>query len=48
MKISSFSVKNFICISREINIKIDNIIILIEQNNVGEFTILDAYEKFAF
>ncbi|TNH44607.1 ATP-dependent nuclease [Photorhabdus luminescens] len=47
MKLSSFSVENFKCIGREINIKIDNIIILIGQNNVGKSTILDAYEKFA-
>lgn len=40
-------VENFKCIGREVHIKIDDIIILIGQNNVGKSTILDAYEKFA-
>ncbi|EKC7222017.1 AAA family ATPase [Salmonella enterica] len=47
MKLSSFFVENFKCIGSEIHIKIDNIIILIGQNNVGKSTILDAYEKFS-
>lgn len=47
MKLSSFFVENFKCIGDEIHIKIDNIIILIGQNNVGKSTILDAYEKFS-
>ncbi|EFK6628939.1 AAA family ATPase [Escherichia coli] len=47
MKLSSFFVENFKCIGREVHIKIDDIIILIGQNNVGKSTILDAYEKFA-
>ncbi|EBJ2068833.1 ATP-dependent endonuclease [Salmonella enterica] len=47
MKLSSFFVENFKCIGSEIHIKIDKIIILIGQNNVGKSTILDAYEKFS-
>jgi len=47
MKLSAFFVENFKCIGDEIHIKIDTIIILIGQNNVGKSTILDADEKFS-
>lgn len=48
MKLANLTVKNYRKISDiESNIKIDNIVILIGQNNAGKSTILDAYEAFA-
>jgi AAA15 family ATPase/GTPase len=48
MKLSGFSIKNYSCFDEKgCEIKIDNIVILIGQNNTGKSSILDAYETFA-
>lgn len=48
MKLSGLSIKNFGCFDdKGCEIKIDDIVILIGQNNTGKSTILDAYEAFA-
>jgi len=48
MKLSGLTIKNFGCFDDAgCEIKIDNIVVLIGQNNTGKSTILDAYEAFA-
>ena len=48
MKLSGLTIKNFGCFDNTgCEIKIDNIVVLIGQNNTGKSTILDAYEAFA-
>lgn len=48
MKLSSLIIKNFGCFDETgCEIKIDNIVVLIGQNNTGKSTILDAYEAFS-
>ncbi len=48
MKLSGLTIKNFGCFdSTGCEIKIDNIVVLIGQNNTGKSTILDAYQAFA-
>ena len=47
MKLSEITIENFKGIGDPISIKIDNIVALIGNNNVGKTTILSAYEAFA-
>ncbi|MCP1146150.1 ATP-dependent nuclease [Lysinibacillus endophyticus] len=47
MKLSEIIIQNFKGIGSPVNIKIDNIVALIGNNNVGKTTILSAYEAFA-
>ena len=47
MKLSEIIIENFKGIGSPINIRIDNIVALIGNNNVGKTTILSAYEAFA-
>jgi putative ATP-dependent endonuclease of OLD family len=48
MKLAALTIKNFGCFDQDgCSIKIDNIVVLIGQNNIGKSTILDAYEAFA-
>lgn len=48
MKIKGLNIKNFGCFDEDgCEVKIDNIVVLIGQNNVGKSTILDAYEAYA-
>ncbi|MFG6114603.1 ATP-dependent endonuclease [Halobacillus sp. MO56] len=47
MKLSEIIVENFRGIGEPVRIKIDDIIVLIGNNNVGKTTILSAYEAFA-
>ncbi len=47
MKLIELRIKNFGCIDeRGINVKIDDIVVLIGPNNVGKTTVLKAYELF--
>lgn len=47
MKLIELQIKNFGCIGEKgVNIKIDNIVVLIGPNNVGKTTVLKAYELF--
>jgi len=47
MKLAEIEIENFKGIGEPIKIKIDNIVALIGNNNVGKTTILSAYEAFA-
>ncbi|WP_028104034.1 AAA family ATPase [Pseudoduganella violaceinigra] len=48
MKLASFLIKNFKRIGEAgCEIRIDKIVVLVGQNNVGKSTVLDAYEAFA-
>ncbi|WP_132051836.1 ATP-dependent nuclease [Pseudocnuella soli] len=48
MKLAALTIRNFGCFDKEgCTIKIDDIIVLIGQNNIGKSSILDAYEAFA-
>lgn len=47
MKLAELIVKNFRGIGEPVRIKIDEIVVLIGNNNVGKTTILKAYEAFA-
>lgn len=47
MKLAEIEIENFKGIGDPIKIKIDNIVALIGNNNVGKTTILSAYEAFA-
>lgn len=47
MKLSELVIENFRGIGEPVTIKIDDIIVLIGNNNVGKTTILSAYEAFA-
>ena len=47
MKLAEIEIENFKGIGEPIKIKIDNIVALIGNNNVGKTTILSAYESFA-
>ncbi|MCF6410673.1 ATP-dependent nuclease [Pseudalkalibacillus salsuginis] len=47
MKLSEIVIENFRGIGDPVSIKIDDIIVLIGNNNVGKTTILSAYEAFA-
>jgi len=47
MKLAEIEIENFKGIGESIKIKIDNIVALIGNNNVGKTTILSAYEAFA-
>ena len=45
MKLIELRIKNFGCIDEcGINVKIDDIVVLIGPNNVGKTTVLKAYE----
>lgn len=47
MKLYELQIKNFYCIDdKGVNVKIDNIVVLIGPNNVGKTTVLKAYELF--
>ena len=47
MKLIELRIKNFGCIDEcGINVKIDDIVVLIGPNNVGKTTVLKAYETF--
>lgn len=47
MKLVELQIKNFGCIGENgVNVKIDNIVVLIGPNNVGKTTVLKAYELF--
>lgn len=47
MKLCELQIKNFYCIDENgVNVKIDNIVVLIGPNNVGKTTVLKAYELF--
>ena len=47
MKLSELQIRNFYCIDdKGVNVKIDNIVVLIGPNNVGKTTVLKAYELF--
>lgn len=47
MKLAEIEIENFKGIAEPVKIKIDNIVALIGNNNVGKTTILSAYEAFA-
>lgn len=47
LKLSELIIQNFRGVGEPVRIKIDNIIVLIGNNNVGKTTILSAYEAFA-
>ncbi|HDR7661074.1 ATP-dependent nuclease [Bacillus toyonensis] len=47
MKLAEIEIENFKGIGEAVKIKIDNIVALIGNNNVGKTTILSAYEAFA-
>ncbi|MGE8000267.1 ATP-dependent nuclease [Lysinibacillus sp. NPDC093190] len=47
MKLAEIEIENFKGIAEPIKIKIDNIVALLGNNNVGKTTILSAYEAFA-
>ena len=47
MKLCELQIINFLCIGHEgVNVKIDDIVVLIGANNVGKSTVLKAYELF--